>query len=94
MPVLGGFLHILAVAEFIHAIPRRIGRPEVQKNVAGNQLPQIAFLKVFRQRTASGGQRVDSLGDFRIFNQRRRVMQFHPRIDHKSPATTPVLVYN
>jgi|TARA_B110000495_G_scaffold106839_1_gene92288 hypothetical protein len=43
MPVLGGFLHILAVAEFIHAIPPQIGRPEVQKNVAGNHYHKLHF---------------------------------------------------
>ena len=46
------------------------------------------------QRPAPGRQGVDAPGNFRVFNQRRRVVRLAPRIDDERPAAAPVLLFD
>ena len=44
------------------------------------------------QRAARCRELINTSGDLRIFDQRRRVMWFESRIDHERSAASPVLM--
>ena len=52
----------------------------------------VESLQPFCQRPAARGQGVDALGHLRVFDQRRRVVEFDAGVDHQRTAAAPMFL--